>query len=98
MTEIHALFVMGFIAVLVPLLRRWPAFARMPEVVLELRCFQKNFPRCSRDTIAHFSNKIIKMLAASQNPNAASADRINKRKITTEVFLFEKSLSGTSIE
>ena len=36
MTEIHALFVMGFIAVLVPLLRRMPAFARMPEVVLEL--------------------------------------------------------------
>jgi hypothetical protein len=36
MTEIHALFVMGFVAVLVPLLRRMPAFARMPEVILEL--------------------------------------------------------------
>jgi Kef-type K+ transport system membrane component KefB len=36
MTEIHALFVMGVVAVLAPLLTRLPAFARMPEVVLEV--------------------------------------------------------------
>jgi Kef-type K+ transport system membrane component KefB len=36
MSEIHALFVMGFVAVFAPLLTRLPAFARMPAVVLEL--------------------------------------------------------------
>jgi Kef-type K+ transport system membrane component KefB len=36
MSEIHTLFVMGFVAVLAPLLARLPAFARMPAVVLEL--------------------------------------------------------------
>ena len=36
MSEIHALFVMGFVAVFAPLLTRLPVFARMPAVVLEL--------------------------------------------------------------
>jgi Kef-type K+ transport system membrane component KefB len=36
MSEIHALFVMGFVADFAPLLTRLPAFARMPAVVLEL--------------------------------------------------------------
>ncbi|MFZ3328372.1 MAG: cation:proton antiporter [Methylocella sp.] len=36
MSEIHALFVMGFVAVFAPLLTRLPAFARTPAVVLEL--------------------------------------------------------------
>jgi Kef-type K+ transport system membrane component KefB len=36
MSEIHVLFVMGFVAVIAPLLARLPAFARMPAVVLEL--------------------------------------------------------------
>jgi Kef-type K+ transport system membrane component KefB len=36
MNEIHALFIIGFIAVLAPLLGRLPVFARMPAVVLEL--------------------------------------------------------------
>jgi Kef-type K+ transport system membrane component KefB len=36
MSEIHALFVMGFVAVVAPLLVRLPAFARLPAVVLEL--------------------------------------------------------------
>jgi Kef-type K+ transport system membrane component KefB len=36
MSEIHALFIMAFIAVLAPLLTRVPAFARTPAVVLEL--------------------------------------------------------------
>lgn len=36
MSEIHALFVIAFVAVLAPLLGRLPAFARTPVVVLEL--------------------------------------------------------------
>ena len=36
MNEIHALFVIGIVAVFAPLLTRLPAFARMPAVVLEL--------------------------------------------------------------
>ena len=36
MSDIHALFVMGFVAVFAPLLARLPAFARIPAVVLEL--------------------------------------------------------------
>ena len=38
MSEIYALFIMGFVAVLAPLLTRLPAFTRIPEVVLELLC------------------------------------------------------------
>ena len=36
MSEIHALFVIGFIAVLAPLIARLPGLTRSPEVVLEL--------------------------------------------------------------
>ena len=36
MSEIHALFVIGFIAVLAPLIARLPGFMRSPAVVLEL--------------------------------------------------------------
>ena len=36
MSEFHALFIMGFVAVFAPLLARLPAFVRMPAVVLEL--------------------------------------------------------------
>jgi len=36
MSEFHALFVIGFIAVLAPLLARLPALIRTPVVVLEL--------------------------------------------------------------
>jgi Kef-type K+ transport system membrane component KefB len=36
MSEIHTLFIMGFVAVLAPLLTRLPAFVRTPAVVLEL--------------------------------------------------------------
>jgi len=36
MNEIHTLFIMGFVAVLAPLLTRLPAFVRTPAVVLEL--------------------------------------------------------------
>jgi|GEM_PF-2626975 len=36
MSEFHALFIMGFVAVFAPLLARLPAFIRMPAVVLEL--------------------------------------------------------------
>jgi Kef-type K+ transport system membrane component KefB len=36
MSEIHALFIMAFVAVFAPLLTRLPAFARIPAVVLEL--------------------------------------------------------------
>jgi Kef-type K+ transport system membrane component KefB len=36
MSEIHALFIIGFVAVFAPLLARLPAFVRMPAVVLEL--------------------------------------------------------------
>jgi Kef-type K+ transport system membrane component KefB len=35
-SELHALFVIGFVAVSAPLLARLPAFARVPAVVLEL--------------------------------------------------------------
>jgi hypothetical protein len=46
---------------------------------------------------ACFSSKIIKILA-NPNPTAASADKINRRNIRIEVFLFAKSLSDTIIE
>ena len=36
MSEIHALFIMGFVAVLAPLIGRLPARVRAPVVVLEL--------------------------------------------------------------
>jgi Kef-type K+ transport system membrane component KefB len=36
MSEIHALFIIGSVAVFAPLLARLPAFIRMPAVVLEL--------------------------------------------------------------
>lgn len=36
MSEIHALFVMGFVAVFAPLIARLPAFSLLPAVVLEL--------------------------------------------------------------
>jgi len=36
MSEFHALFIMGFVAVFAPLLARLLAFIRMPAVVLEL--------------------------------------------------------------